>query len=201
MAELINVYTGLLSNRTFLSFSVTGSLQVAMFFAMNGFLPYQYARNGFTPMEFGFWFSLTSVFYLAGNTTNRLYFVSRGLERAALTGCSLCLVAVTSMFITQELGMTHPLSLVIPCCMFGFSNGIILANCMVGAMSAAGKHAGTGAGLAGAAQMAFGAFFGSAIIAIGGATDFTIAAISMIVLSLFSLLSIFHVYKISRAAT
>ncbi len=195
VADVAGVYKKLLSNRIFLFFSITGSLQVAMFFSMNGFLPYQYARNGFTPMQFGLWFSLTSVFYLIGNTTNRLYFVSRGIERAALIGCALCLAAVITMFVTQELGMTHQMSLVIPCCLFGFSNGIILGNCMVGAMSAAGRHAGTGAGLAGASQMATGALFGSAIIAIGGAKDFTIAAVSMMAMSLLSLSSIWYIYK------
>lgn len=189
------VYGRLFTNPVFLSFTVTGSLQVAMFFSMNGFLPYQYERNGLTPMQFGFWFSLTSVFYLIGNTTNRLYFVSRGIELAAMLGCSLCLVAVIAMFTTQELDMTHPLSLVVPCCLFGFSNGIILGNSMVGAMSAAGQNAGTGAGIAGAAQMAAGGLFGSAIIAIGGAKDFTIAAASMIAMSLLSLISIYYVYR------
>jgi DHA1 family bicyclomycin/chloramphenicol resistance-like MFS transporter len=195
VTEVFKVYKNLFANPAFLSFTVTGSLQVAMFFSMSGFMPFQYQRNGFSPMEFGFWFSLTSVFYLIGNTTNRLYFVSRGLERAAMIGCSLCLLSVTAMFATQELGMTHPLSLVIPCCLFGFSNGIILGNSMVGAMSAAGQYAGSGAGLAGAAQMAAGALFGSSIVAIGGADDFTIASLSMVAMSLVSLCSIYYVYK------
>ncbi|MEM7258280.1 MAG: MFS transporter [Pseudomonadota bacterium] len=194
-SQVIGIYRQLLLNPVFLSFTITGSLQVAMFFSMNGFLPFQYERNGLTPMQFGFWFSLTSVFYLIGNTCNRLYFVSRGIERAAMIGCSMCLLAVVLMFITQEAGLTHPLSLVIPCCIFGFSNGIILANIMAGAMSAAGSYAGTGSGLAGAAQMAAGALFGSAIIAMGGAVDFTIAALSMIAMSLLSLCSIRYVYK------
>lgn len=194
-AQILGIYRTLLTNPVFLSFTVTGSLQVAMFFSMNGFLPFQYERNGLTPMQFGFWFSLTSVFYLIGNTCNRLYFVSRGIERAATIGCSLCLCSVILLFATQEIGLTHPLSLAIPCALFGFSNGIILSNSMVGAIAAAGQHAGSGTGLAGAAQMAAGALFGSAIIAIGGAEDFTIAALSMMAMSLLSLSSIWYVYK------
>ena len=165
---------------------------------MNGFMPYQYERHGLTPLEFGFWFSLTSVFYLSGNTANRLYFVSRGIERAAMIGCCLSLLSVIALFFTQLIGMTHPLSLAPPCCLFGFSNGIVIANSTIGAISAAGSNAGTGTGITGAWQMAAGGIFGSIIVSLGGAQNFLIGATGMIIMSLGSVLSIAVVYRIRK---
>lgn len=192
-------YAAVLTNPVFLSFALTSGLQVGMFFAMNGFMPFQYARHGQTPMEFGFWFSLTSVFYLIGNTANRMYFVARGIERAAMIGCCLCLIAVIALFATQWLGYTHPLSLALPCCLFGFSNGIIIANSTIGAIAAVGQNAGTGTGLAGAWQMAAGGIFGSLIIGLGGAENFSIGAAGLILMSAASVLSIAYVFYIRKS--
>lgn len=199
LRSIVTAYAEVLSNPVFLSFALTSGLQVGMFFAMNGFMPFQYERHGQTPMEFGLWFSLTSVFYLIGNTANRLYFVSRGIERAAMIGCCLCLIAVIALFTTQWLGYTHPLSLALPCCLFGFSNGIIIANSTIGAISAAGHNAGTGTGLAGAWQMAAGGIFGSLIIGIGGAQNFSIGAGGLIIMSAASVCTIAYVFRIRKS--
>lgn len=198
LKSITEAYATVLGNPVFLSFALASGLQVGMFFAMNGFMPYQYERHGLTPLEFGFWFSLTSVFYLFGNTANRLYFVSRGIERAAMIGCSLSLLSVIALFITQLIGMTHPLSLALPCCLFGFSNGIVIANSTIGAISAAGSNAGTGTGITGAWQMAAGGIFGSIIVSLGGAQNFLIGATGMIIMSLGSVLSIAVVYRIRK---
>ena len=199
LKSIIKAYTTVLGNPVFLSFALTSGLQVGMFFAMNGFMPYQYERHGLTPMQFGFWFSLTSVFYLIGNTANRLYFVSRGIERAAMIGCGLSLLAVIALFTTQLVGMTHPLSLALPCCLFGFSNGIVIANSTIGAISAAGPNAGTGTGLAGAWQMAAGGLFGSIIVGLGGAQNFLIGATGMVLMSIASVFSIAVVFRMRNS--
>ena len=113
-----------------------------------------------------------------------------------MIGCSLTLVSVISMFFTQAIGMTHPLSLAIPGMLFGFSNGIIIANTFIGAISACDKkHAGTGSGLAGAMQMAVGGISGSLIIALGGADNFLIASGGLIVMSILSVVSVSYVYR------
>ena len=195
IAAVISTYGTVLQNRIFFFFALTSGMQVGMFFAMNGFMPYQYQRLGYSPIEFGFWFSLTSVFYLLGNAINRFYFVSRGIERAAMIGCSLTLISVVSLYVTQAAGLTHALSLALPCSLFGFSNGIVIANTTIGAISAAGRHAGTGTGLAGAWQMAAGGISGAIIVGLGGAQDFQLAASGLIVMSLISVCSISYIYR------
>ncbi len=186
---LISAYGSILKNNAFLCWTMAGGMQVGVFFSLNAFLAYQFQRNGYSMAEFGLWFALTPLFYILGNTVNRLWFVSRGIDVAALTGCVLSLVAVTAMYITQALGMTHALSLAIPCALFGFSNGIIIANTTVGAISSAGKHAGTGTGIVGAWQMATGGIAGAIIVALGGDQVFSTAIIALMLMSAIALAS------------
>lgn len=195
LGSVINAYTIVLRNKLFLAWAMAGGMQIGIFFSLNGFLAYQYQRHGYSMAEFGFWFALTPLCYLLGNTANRSYFVKKGIERAALTGCILSFVAVLSLFITQAIGFTHALSLALPCCLFGFSNGIIIANSTVGAISASGKHMGTGSGIVGAWQMATGGIAGAIIVALGGAQVFSIAAGVLIVMSVIAVLSMVFVYQ------
>jgi len=195
VSGLISAYGTVLRNRIFVYFTLTSGMQVGMFFALNGFLPYQYQRLGFSPIEFGIWFSLTPVSYLLGNTANRLYYISRGIERQAMIGCVLTLVSVVAFDMTQAVGMTHALSLAIPGILFGFANGIVVANATIGAISASGRHAGTGTGLTGAWQMTVGGVAGAIIVGMGGAQNFQLAARGLIIMSLISVGSIFYVYR------
>jgi len=195
ITAIISAYRAVLQNRIFVLFTLTSGMQVGMFFALNGFLPYQYQRLGYSPIEFGLWFSLTPVSYLLGNTINRLYFIERGIEKAAMIGCLLTLISVLAFYATQAAGMTHALSLAIPGILFGFANGIVIANATIGAISASGRYAGTGTGLTGAWQMTVGGVAGAIIVGMGGAQDFQLAAGGLIFMSLISVGSIFYVYQ------
>ena len=176
-------FSSVLKNPVFVGFTTVNAMQTGMFFCLTGLLPFQYTRLGFSSLEFGLGFSMTPVCYVIGNAMNRHYFLNMGLERAALLGCVLNLVSVLSFFLTQAIGMNHILSLVIPGCLFGFSNGLIVANATVGAVAASGRHAGTGAGISGAVQMGMGGVAGSILVAVGGAENFLIAAGGLILMS------------------
>ncbi len=192
---VITAYRTVLQNRIFVFFALTSGMQVGMFFALNGFIPYQYQRLGFSPIEFGLWFSLTPVSYLVGNAVNGIYFVSRGIERASMIGCLLTLLSVVGFYTTQSLGWTHALSLALPGILFGFANGIVVANTTIGAISAAGIHSGTGTGLAGSWQMAVGGIAGAIIVGMGGAQNFQLAISGLIIMSLISVGSMYYVYR------
>jgi hypothetical protein len=79
--------------------------------------------------------------------------------------------------------------------LFGFANGIVIANTTIGAISASGRHAGTGTGLTGAWQMTVGGVAGAIIVGMGGAQNFQLAAGCLIIMSLISVGSIFYVYQ------
>ena len=201
LAAVITAYRTVLQNRIFVFFALTSGMQVGMFFALNGFMPYQYQRLGFSPVEFGLWFSLTPVSYLVGNAVNGIYFVSRGIERASMIGCLLTLVSVVALYTTQSVGWTHALSLALPGILFGFANGIVVANTTIGAISAAGRHAGTGTGLAGSWQMAVGGIAGAIIVGMGGAQNFQLAVGCLIIMSLISVASMYYVYRLQATFT
>jgi len=84
--SVFTAYRSVLRNRMFLAWTMAGGMQIGIFFSLNGFLAYQFQRHGYSMAEFGIWFSLTPLSYLLGNTANRIYFVKRGIERAALIG-------------------------------------------------------------------------------------------------------------------
>ncbi|MBX2880167.1 MAG: multidrug effflux MFS transporter [Granulosicoccus sp.] len=201
LVAVFQAYRTVLKNPIFFCFMMTCGMQVGMFFAMNGFLPFQYQRLGYSSAEFGLWFATTPVSYLLGNALNRSYFVARGIERAAMLGCLLSLLSVIAYFVTQAMGMTHALSLAIPGSLFGFSNGIVVANTTMGAITAAGRYAGTGNGISGAWQMAAGGIAGVLITALGGAENFQIAAGGMIVMSLIAVMAMYYVYADSLKKT
>lgn len=195
MQSIYKAYRKVLANRVFLSWTMCSGMQIGIFFSLNGFLGYQFLRNGYSLTEFGFWFALTPLCYLLGNAFNRSWFVKRGIELAAMTGSTLSLVAVLLLFLTQYLGMTHALSLALPCCLFGFSNGIVVANATIGAISESGQHAGTGTGIVGSWQMATGGIAGAIIVVLGGAQYFSIASGVLIAMAVVSVLSMVFVYN------
>ena len=198
LVSLISAYSNVLRRPVYLGFALTNGMQVGMFFSMLGFLPYQYGRLDVSPAEFGMWFALTPIFYILGNTANRYYFVERGIERTAMLGSILTLSSVLVMYTTQAAGIAHPLAIALPCCLFGFSNGIVISNTVVGAIHASGNHAGTGTGLLGAWQMAIGGVMGAVIIGLGGAEDFLLAVGILIIMSVISVSSMFFIYRLYK---
>jgi len=195
LRTLFSAYNDVLRNSLFNCWTLASGMQVGIFFCLNSFLAYQYQRNGYSASQFGLWFSLTPLFYLVGNTFNRAWFVHKGIEITALAGCSLSLLSAVSMLVTQSLGYTSALSLALPCCLFGFANGIIVANTTVGAISTAGNHRGTGTGIVGATQMAMGGIASTIIIALGGAENFSVAAIAVILMACISVAAMVFVFK------
>lgn len=196
--SLLAAHRTVLGKGLFLCWTLSSGMQVGVFFVLNGVLAYQYQRHGYSLSEFGLWFALTPLSYLLGNSLNRSWFVARGIERAALIGCCLSLLAMIAMFITQSLGYTHALSLALPCCLFGFGNGIVVANSTVGAISASGGHVGIGSGIVGAWQMSAGGIAGSIIVALGGAEHFSVSAIALILMCVISVASMLLVFKLNN---
>lgn len=192
---VFKAYATLVSNTQFVAWAMAGGMQIGIFFSLNAFLAYQYQRNGYSMAEFGFWFALTPVSYILGNALNRFWFVSRGIELAAFVGCMVSMVGIVALYITQAMGLAHALSLAIPCCIFGFGNGMVVANTTIGAITAAGKFAGTGSGVVGAWQMATGGIAGAIIIALGGDQIFSIAAGALIVMSIIAVASMVYIRR------
>ena len=183
------VYKRLIKNNSFNFFTITTAMQTSMFFAMNGFMPYEFERKGVSISEFGIWFSLTSVGYIFGNIINSKLTPMVGLEKMCFVGtvCSFCTVFI--FFLNNNLGENGPLTLSLICVLFGCSNGFAVANSMTGAINSSKLNKGAASGLMGAFQVGSGGLAGFLIIYFGGAENFNICLFALFIMSGISIIS------------
>ena len=182
-------YKAVLKNGLFWNFMLISSFQVGAFFTLNAFIPYAYKAIGVSTLAFGFWFGMTPFGYILGNLFNRLYMVKKGVERAALAGCISATTALLLLLATSYFAVETPLALALPCILFGFSNGLTVANATIGGIGAASANAGTASGLIGAFTMMVGAVGGAVVIALGADLNVMIGFIGMFVMVCVSLTS------------
>ena len=98
-------------------------------------------------------------------------------------GCVGAVLSLIVMLFLNIIDINKPLAISLPLLLFGMSNGITVANAIIGAISNSGKNAGSATGLTGAMQMAAGGLTGSLIIRIGGDESFLISMLTVILLS------------------
>ena len=192
------VYKGLLQTLSFNYYTITTAMQTSMFFAMNGFMPYEFERQGVSMSEFGIWFSFTSLGYIFGNILNSKLCPKVGLERMCLLGtvCSFCTVLI--FFGNNNLIQDSPLVLSLICMLFGCSNGFAVANSMTGAINSSKLNKGAASGLMGAFQVGSGGLAGFLIIYFGGAQNFNICLFALFIMSGISIISSYLILKIKR---
>ena len=191
--KITNSFLDVLKNTKFLNFTFIGSIQTGVFFSSFGFMPYEFARLGVYPLEFGFWLSFTGIGYFLGNILNRNYASKYGIEALIIFGSFFSFLSYFSMLILNLNAFTHPLYISIPLIIFGLGNGFTVANCIIGGVSTTGNNSGTATGIAGALQMSSGGVIGSIIISFGGDKNFVVCLLFVISLCLFALiLSVFN---------
>ena len=192
------VYKGLLQTLSFNYFTITTAMQTSMFFAMNGFMPYEFERKGVTMSEFGIWFSFTSFGYIFGNILNSKLCPKVGLERMCLLGtvCSFCTVLI--FFGNNNLTQNSPLVLSFICMLFGCSNGFAIANSMTGAINSSKFNKGAASGLMGAFQVGSGGLAGFLIIYFGGAQNFNICLYGLFIISGISIISSYLILQTKK---
>ena len=192
-SKIANSFLDVLKNTKFLNFTFIGSIQTGVFFSSFGFMPYEFARLGVSPLEFGFWLSFTGIGYFLGNILNRNYASKYGIEALIIFGSFFSFLSYFSMLILNLNAFTHPLYISIPLIVFGLGNGFTVANCIIGGVSTTGNNSGTATGIAGALQMSSGGVIGSIIISFGGDKNFVVCLLFVISLCLFALiLSVFN---------
>ena len=192
-SKISNSFLDVLKNTKFLNFTFIGSIQTGVFFSSFGFMPYEFARLGVSPLEFGFWLSFTGIGYFLGNILNRNYASKYGIEALIIFGSFFSFLSYFSMLILNLNAFTHPLYISIPLIVFGLGNGFTVANCIIGGVSTTGNNSGTATGIAGALQMSSGGVIGSIIISFGGDKNFVVCLLFVISLCLFALiLSVFN---------
>ena len=177
--KILNSYSVVIKNLKFLNFTSIGSIQVGIFFSSFGFMPYEFARLGVSPLEFGFWISFTGIGYFSGNIFNRYLAASLGIEKLIIIGCIFSLSSYFLILVMHINDFTHPLYISLPIILFGLGNGFTVANCIIGGVSTTGSHSGTATGIAGALQMSSGGIIGAIVIGLGGDDNFLFCLLFM----------------------
>ena len=194
--KVTNSFLVVLKNTKFITFTLIGAIQTGIFFSSFGFMPYEFARLGVSPLEFGFWLSFTGIGYFLGNILNRNYASKFGIEALIILGCCFSLLSYLTILVLNLNDFTHPLYISIPIIIFGLGNGFTVANCIIGGVSSTGANSGTATGIAGALQMSSGGVIGSIIISFGGDKSFVLCLLFVIFLCFVALLlSVFNFIK------
>ena len=172
--RIIGVYGKLLVTPLFITNAVLSASVTAAFFAMGGFLPYEFQRLGSSAFEFGVYFSATPFGYMVGNSLSRSLGPRFGLDRVAYGGSLFSVVTMSCLVAVAVTGTASQPVISVFLFGYGVANGLVVANALVGAIRAAGPHSGAATGLCGAIQMAASAALGSLIIGFGGDMDFAL---------------------------
>jgi DHA1 family bicyclomycin/chloramphenicol resistance-like MFS transporter len=131
------------------------------FFAFLGGGPHAVVTiMGRSPAEFGVWFALSSVGYMAGNFLTSRLSMRFGVDRMIGWGLAVEIIGAAGAIVLAA--FAHPWGpaiIFIPQLIMGFGNGIMLPNAIAGAVSIRPQAAGTASGFLGCIQMTIGAAF------------------------------------------
>jgi DHA1 family bicyclomycin/chloramphenicol resistance-like MFS transporter len=131
------------------------------FFAFLGGGPHAVVTiMGRSSPEFGAWFALSSVGYMAGNFLTSRLSMRLGVDRMIFWGLAIegvgALGAIALAAMTPAWG---PAIIFLPQLVMGLGNGVMLPNAIAGAVSIRPQAAGTASGFLGCIQMTIGAGF------------------------------------------
>ena len=135
---------------------------IAGFFAFLVAAPYIVIQvMGRPPSEYGLYFIVPALTYMAGNFLAGQVSQKVGVDRMMTLGSLVTWAGALFMLLVALAGWQHPLALFGPMVLFSFGNGLGLPNAMAGAISVDPSIAGTASGLLGFAQMMVGALWGT----------------------------------------
>jgi len=149
----------LVATPAFLGYVLCASLGSAPFFVFLGGAPHAVVSiMGRSSAEYGLWFMVTSVGYMAGNFTASRTSVRYGADALILWGIIAELAgAVATLVVVALLPHGGPATIFLPYLLVSFGNGLLLPNAIAGAVSVRPQAAGTASGMTGFIQMGLGA--------------------------------------------
>jgi DHA1 family bicyclomycin/chloramphenicol resistance-like MFS transporter len=152
-------FARLAASRKFAGYVLAGSFGSSTFFAFLGGGPYVIVTlMGRTSAEYGVWFAISSIGYMAGNFIASRLSTRLGIDALiwwgiATEGVGVATATVLAAF-APEWG---PAIVFMPQMIVSLGNGLLLPGAISGAVSVRPQAAGTAAGITGCAQMAVGA--------------------------------------------
>jgi DHA1 family bicyclomycin/chloramphenicol resistance-like MFS transporter len=149
----------LLGNAKFLGYVLAAALGSAPFFTFLGGGPYiVVTMMGRPSIEFGFWFALTSLGYMAGNFSVSRLAQRLGVDAMIMAGIGIEIAgAVLGLALLTIFPNAGPAVIFVPQAIIAFGNGLMLPNSIAAAVSIRPQAAGTASGITGFTQMSLGA--------------------------------------------
>jgi MFS transporter, DHA1 family, multidrug resistance protein len=146
---------------SFHGYVLCASFGSGTFFAFLGGGPHAVVTiMGRSPAEFGVWFALSSVGYMAGNFLTSRLSMRCGVDRMIRWGLGFEAVGAAAAIVLAAFAPAWgPAIIFIPQLVMGFGNGVMLPNAIAGAVSIRPQAAGTASGFLGCIQMTIGAAF------------------------------------------
>jgi DHA1 family bicyclomycin/chloramphenicol resistance-like MFS transporter len=118
---------------------------------------------GLTAFDFGFYFAVGSLGYLAGTSLAAKLVLRLGLDRTIGLGSAALALGGLAAMGAVGLGFTHALSLVLPVAVFLAGLGMVLPQSIAGAMSPFPERAGAASSLFGFVQQTAAALCGAVV--------------------------------------
>ena len=155
----------LLSNRSFNGYVLVSAFGTASFFAFLGGAPHvAIGLIGMTSAEFGVWFILNGLGYMAGNFAAARFSQRHGVYAMIRAGLAFQLLgAIFALAGALMFANTGPAGLFVPQFFISLGNGVLLPNAIAGAVSVRPQAAGTASGITGFTQMGMGALAAQAM--------------------------------------
>lgn len=141
--------------RRFVSYTATLAFTSCVFFAFLGGAPHimiDILKR--TPFEYGLWFIMISIAYMAANFVSGTYTQRLGIDRMITLGNTITFMGGLLCLAAAITGYLSPFTLFAPMALAAFGNGLTIPNGTAAAISVDARLTGAAAGWAGFTQMA-----------------------------------------------
>ncbi|HUT51580.1 MAG TPA: multidrug effflux MFS transporter [Alphaproteobacteria bacterium] len=158
MRELGRGYLGLMRERAFVAYAMTGGMVTAAFFIFLAAGPVvMIGEAGLRPDQYGFIALCMPGGYITGNFVASRILPRIGIHRGIVAGNIVAVLGASGFVLIGLTGHFSIAAFVAPLAVIGFGNGITVPATFAGAVGANPKLAGTASGLTGFLQIAFSA--------------------------------------------
>jgi len=196
VVSMLKTFGLLLSSSAFRGYAFCVAFVSVVFFSFISAAPeIMVSVLGRPPTEYGYYFVMIPLGFMAGNYVARHAGSSRDIDELINTGGAIALSGIAAAILLQLVGLHHPLALFVPIAVAVFGNGITLPNAQAAAINEFPKMAGSASGLTGFLQM-----FLSAIAAQGVALIFNGTVYPLLILMLVASLLSFSLFRLAMAS-
>jgi DHA1 family bicyclomycin/chloramphenicol resistance-like MFS transporter len=174
--SLVAGYGRLLRSAEFRAYALQSAFMISIFNVFLAAAPYVVVGvMGRPATEYGLWFIVETVAYLAGNVAANRYSERLGIDRMIRVSLWISLASNAIVVGVVAAGFWTPAAIFIPFLGMGFANGAALPNSNAGAVSVFPELAGTASGLLSFIQLGLSAVFAQAAGSIQNGTPYPLA--------------------------